>query len=300
MHLSRIDLNLFVVFDAIYSEGSITRAAEVLHLTQPAVSHALARLRETLQDDLFVRSHRGMTPTPLAQQIIGSVREALQRLQITVQENREFDVSQLQKTFRLSLRDIFEVLLLPRLSREVGRLAPYVGLNCLRVARDQIQHDLASGRIDVAADVLISHDDSICHQKLQEDRLVCLLRQDHPLGNEALTLESYLGLKHVLVSSRERGPGYEDIELSRHGFSREIGLRTQHYYSAGLVVSETDMVMTVPAHFASSLCASVPLQTREYPIPMPPMEVYLYWHRNMDRDPANRWLRELIYRLIGN
>src|SRR5690606_3029651 len=120
MHLSRIDLNLFVVFEAIYSEGSITRASEVLHLTQPAVSHALARLRETLKDELFIRTRRGMTPTPLAQQIIGSVREALQRLQITVQENREFDASQLQKTFRLSLRDIFEVMLLPSLSNQIN------------------------------------------------------------------------------------------------------------------------------------------------------------------------------------
>ena len=294
MHLSRIDLNLFVVFEAIYSEGSITRAAEVLHLTQPAVSHALARLRETLKDDVFVRTQRGMAPTPLAQQMIGSVREALQRLQLTVQENRSFEPSELQKTFRLGMRELFEVMVLPRLSKEVGRLAPQVELNCLRVARQEIAHDLASARLDVVADVLISHDDSICHQKLREDHLVCLLRPDHPLAQQGLSLESYLTLRHVLVSSRERGPGYEDIELSRHGLSRNIGLRTPHYYAAALVVAETDMVLTVPASFAEVLCRQVALQLHEFPIPLPPLEVYLYWHRNFDRDPANRWLREQI------
>ncbi len=299
MHLSRIDLNLFVVFEAIYSEGSITRAAQVLHLTQPAVSHALARLRDSLQDELFVRSQRGMTPTPLAQQIIGPVRASLQGLRIAVQENREFDPQRLEKTFRLSLRDIFEVMLLPRLTREINRRAPRVEINCLRVARGDLQHELASGHLDLAADVLLSHDDNICHEKLKEDRLVCLLRRDHPLTGESLTLEAYLAARHVLVSSRERGPGYEDVELSRHGLRREIGLRTPHYYSAALVAAETDMILTVPALFAEVLCQSVPVVLREFPIPLPPMEVYLYWHRNMDRDPANRWLRELIFQVLA-
>lgn len=299
MHLSRIDLNLFVVFEAIYSEGSITRAAQVLHLTQPAVSHALARLRDSLQDELFVRSQRGMTPTPLAQQIIGPVRASLQGLRIAVQENREFDPQRLEKTFRLSLRDIFEVMLLPRLTREINRRAPRVEINCLRVARGDLQHELASGHLDLAADVLLSHDDNICHEKLKEDRLVCLLRRDHPLAGESLTLEAYLAARHVLVSSRERGPGYEDVELSRHGLRREIGLRTPHYYSAALVAAETDMILTVPALFAEVLCQSVPVVLREFPIPLPPMEVYLYWHRNMDRDPANRWLRELIFQVLA-
>ncbi|MCP5161183.1 MAG: LysR family transcriptional regulator [Hahellaceae bacterium] len=293
MNLSRIDLNLFVVFDAIYTEGSLTRASEVLHLTQPAVSHALARLRDTLGDELFIRAKRGVSPTPLAQQLIVPVRESLQRLQTTLQVHREFEPQELQRVFRLSLRDIFEVMLLPALTAELAQQAPGVNLICMRVGRDALAHDLATGRIDLAAEVLITHDDSICHEKLQDDRLVCLIREHHP-RQDSLTLEGYLELKHVLVSSRERGPGYEDIELSRHGLSRHIGLRTQHYYAAALVASQTDMVLTVPHRFARILQHNAPLQIREFPLPLAPMEVYLYWHRNLDSDPANRWLREKI------
>lgn len=300
MHLSRIDLNLFVVFEAIYSEGSITRAAQVLHLTQPAVSHALARLRDSLQDELFVRTQRGMVPTPLAQQIIGRVRAALQGLQTAVQEHQEFDPGRLEKTFRLSLRDIFEIMLLPRLTREINRLAPRVELNCLRVTRADLQHELARGMLDLAVDVLISHDDSICHRKLKEDRLVCLMRSDHPQAEKPLALDDYLALRHVLVSSRERGPGYEDFELSRHGLSRQIGLRTSHYFAAALVAAETDMLLTLPARLADVVRRSLPLVTREFPLPLPPLAVYLYWHRNMDQDPANRWLRELILGFLSD
>src|SRR5690606_19774169 len=168
MHLSRIDLNLFVVFEAIYSEGSITRAAQVLHLTQPAVSHALARLRDTLQDELFVRSQRGMTPTPLAQQIIGPVRASLQGLQTAVQENGEVAAKRLDETFRLSLPDIFACTPLPRPTRAIKPLAPLVELTGLRGERCELQQGLARGHLDLAADVLISHEDSICHPKLKE------------------------------------------------------------------------------------------------------------------------------------
>src|SRR5690606_16061446 len=150
---------------------------------------------------------------------------SLQGLQTAVQENREFAPQRLEKTFRLSLRDIFEVMLLPRLTKEINRLAPLVELNCLRVARGDLQHELARGHRGLAADGRSRHGASICHQERKEDRLVCLRRHDHPEAGQRLTLEPSLALRHVLVSSRERGPGYEDVELSRHGLRREIGLR---------------------------------------------------------------------------
>src|SRR5690606_1221792 len=146
---------------------------QVLHLTQPAVSHALARLRDSLQDELFVRSQRGMTPTPLAQQIIGPVRASLQGLQIAVQENREFDPRRLEKTFRLSLRDIVEVMRLPRLTREMKRRAPRGGSNCSRVARGDLEHARASGQLHLAAEVRPSPEHNIWPEKLKGYRLVC-------------------------------------------------------------------------------------------------------------------------------
>ncbi|WLQ13468.1 LysR family transcriptional regulator [Hahella aquimaris] len=292
MHINRIDLNLFVVFDAIYSEGGITRASEVLHLTQPAVSHALNRLREALGDELFIRSSRGMTPTPYAHQLIGTVRQALNQLQRGLQQGQEFAPAQLETSFRLCVRDLFDVLLLPALIKNCRAIAPKVVFNCLRTPREQILHDLASGRIDLAADVLISHDDSICHEKLFEDRLSCLLRKDHPALADEWNLAEMLRWPHVQVSSREHGPGYEDIQLSRHGLQRKLGLRTPNFYGAALTAANSDLILCAPEQVARRLTQTIPLQVMPFPLTLPPLETYLYWHRSTDREPAHIWLRE--------
>lgn len=300
MHISRIDLNLFVVFEAIYTEGSITRAAEVLHLTQPAVSHALSRLRETLGDDLFVRSSRGMRPTPFAKQLIGTVRQSLGQLQRGLQQSHEFQPDQLNTTFRLYLRDLFEVLLLPELIASSKSQAPNVIFNCLRVPREQIQHDLASGRIDLAVDVLMSHDSDIKHEKLSGDRLVCLMRNQHPLLQTEWGLAEMLNWPHILVSSREHGPGFEDIQLSRHGLERQIGLRVPQYFGAALVLCRSNMLLCAPEQLARLLTVNLPLACRPFPITLSEFEVYLYWHHSVDQEPAHQWLRQLVKQTCFN
>ncbi len=300
MKLSRVDLNLFVVFDAIYTEGSISRAAELLHLTQPAVSHALGRLRDTFDDELFVRTGRGVNPTPMARNMIEAVRQALQVLQGVVQEGHRFQPATAVRTFRLSLRDIFEVMLLPRLSAVLDRISPGIDLQCQNVPRQEMLNELAAGRLDLAAEILVNVQENVCYRKLSlQDRLVCVTRLDNAFSRDRLTLKRYLALKHVLVSSRTKGPGLEDVELARRGHRRRIGFRTQHYYSAALVVSQTDMVLTVPRSFAKTLQLNVPLRIVELPFVLQSSELFLYWHRSVDRDPANQWLRQQIFELVG-
>ncbi len=300
MHINRIDLNLFVVFEAIYTEGSITRAAEVLHLTQPAVSHALSRLREALQDELFIRYGKGMRPTPFARQLIVNVRQSLGGLQRGLQQSREFSPANLETTFRLYLRDLFEVLLLPRLIAQCNTIASQVKFSCIRIARDQIQHDLASGRVDLAVDVLFSHDPDILHQKLCSDESVCLVRRNHPAMNREWTLTECLKWPHILVSSREHGPGFEDIQLARHGLERSIGLRIPQYYAAALVLLESDMVICAPRQFARALVANLPLAVLPFPMLLAEMEIYMYWHHTLDQEPAHRWLRSQLMQCIRN
>ena len=299
MHISRIDLNLFVVFDAIYSEGSITRAAEVLHLTQPAVSHALGRLREVLSDELFIRSARGMRPTPYADQLIGTVRQSLNQLQRGLQQSVEFTPSRLNTQFRLNIRDMFEVLLMPELIRCCRRYAPEVTFSCIRVPREQLIHDLASGRVDLAAEILLNHDESIVRRKVSEDRLVCLLRTGHPALEKDWTLAEMLRWPHVLVSTREHGPGYEDVQLSRHGLQRQIGLRTPHFFSAALVVAQSDLLVCAPERFANILSRRLGLMVKPFPMTLAPLELYLYWHYSVDQEPAHRWLREQVINAMG-
>ena len=251
MNLSKVDLNLFIVFDAIYTEANLTRAGQIVGITQPAVSNALARLRETFNDPLFVRTAQGMVPTPMAQNIIGPVRNALSLLRVSVQESRIFNPQQAAKTYRISMTDLTEAVILPLLFQRLRRLAPTVVIESFLSKRRETTKELAAGRLDFAVDAPLNTDPQVRHVKLMEDRYVCAMRKGHPLaGKDKLTLDDYLGLTHIHISSRRNGLGHVDLALGKMGLQRKIALRSQHYLMASQVLQQTDMVMTVPERFA--------------------------------------------------
>ncbi len=299
MHISRIDLNLFVVLDAIYREGNITRASQALKLSQPALSHALGRLRELLKDPLFVRQGSAMVPTPLVRNLIGPTRQALQTLELNVRQSQRFDPTQTRRAFHLGLRDVFEVTILPALVRVIQDQAPGIDLTSVRTDRRTIEADLAAGSLDLALDIPLPTGDAIRQTRVLRDRLIVMARTDHPAIRDELTLADYLGQTHVLVSSRRQGQGLEDFELNREGYRRRIGLRCQHYFAACRVVSQTDWLLTMPERYAR--IANAQFGNRIYPFPLPtqPLDVHLYWHANVDYDPANRWLREQCIAVLG-
>lgn len=299
MNLSRVDLNLFVVFDAIYREGNLTRASEQLHLSQPAVSHALARLRERFDDPLFERSGKGMTPTPLAKAIVGRVRAALHDLQSTLSEGLAFDPEQANRVFTLAARDVMEATALPMLMARLQQRAPNIQLRSVRLARRDMVSALSSGHIDFAVDVLLPVGSDIEHQTMGEEQLVVILRREHTLVNEPWQLSTYLSARHVLVSSRTDGPGVEDFALSRSGKARQIALRCQNYHAAVQVVRQTDLLLTLPRTFAEQLSAmQSDLVIRELPLPIAPLEMHLYWHHKSSRDPALIWLKEQVLEVL--
>ena len=172
MNLNKVDLNLFIVFDAIYSEANLTRAGQIVGITQPAVSNALARLRETFNDPLFVRTAQGMVPTPMAQNIIGPVRNALQLLRVSVQESRTFNPQQANKTYRISMTDLSEAVILPPLFQRLRRQAPLVSIESMLARRRETTKELAAGRLDFAVDAPLNTDPQVRHVKLMEDRYV--------------------------------------------------------------------------------------------------------------------------------
>ncbi|MBF8675736.1 LysR family transcriptional regulator [Pseudomonas fulva] len=293
MNLSKVDLNLFIVFDAIYTEANLTRAGQIVGITQPAVSNALSRLRETFNDPLFVRTAQGMVPTPMAQNIIGSVRSALALLRTSVQESRTFNPLQASKTFRISMTDLTEAVILPPLFQRLRRLAPGVLIESFLCKRRETTKELAAGRLDFAIDAPLNTDPQVRHIKLMQDRYVCALRQGHPQADKALSLDAYLGMTHIHISSRRNGLGYVDLALGKMGVQRKVALRSQHYLMASQVLQQTDMVMTVPERFARrhQLCY------KPLPVEVPALETHLYWHESTDQDPANRWMREQITEL---
>lgn len=294
INLSRVDLNLFVIFEAIYREGNLTRAAQQLHLSQPAVSHALARLRERFDDPLFERAGKGMTPTPLAKAIVQRVRSALQDLESTLGEGLAFDPLESSRVFTLAARDVMEFTALPPLMSHLQCVAPNLRLRSLRTPRRDIVKQLTVGQIDFAIDVLLPINEDIEHSLLGREQLTVVMRKDHPVLQQAWNLECYSQARHVLVSSRNDGPGVEDFALGRVGLNREISLRCQNYYAALQVVKATDLLLTLPLSYARQMAVEGGLEIHTLPLELAPVEIHLYWHRKANRDPALMWLKQQL------
>ena len=296
MALNRPDLNLLHVFDTIYREGSLTRAAKALHLTQPAISHSLARLRDHFNDPLFTRQGNQMVPTPLARRFLESMRPGLNQIQSAVNQFHAFAPASQRKTYALGLRDVLESTFLPQL---ISKLAPYpdMEVQSQRVARRDMETQLAAGKLDFAIDVLLPVSNQTSHELLRQDRLVVLARKGHPVIARGLDMASYLEARHILVSSRAEGPGIEDFELSRHGAQRTIRLRCQHYYAACRVVESSDLLLTMPETYARIIAQNTDIEVLAPPVEMPSIDVHLYWHKAYEQEPALVWFRDLLRNL---
>lgn len=294
MHISRLDLNLLVVLDAIFAEGGITSAAAKLNLTQPAVSHALGRLRDVLGDPLFERQGRRLVATPFARGLIEPVRQSLRGIEIALAEAERFDPATTRRRFTLGIRDVLEARILPALMHRISEAAPYVDLSAIHVDRRVLEGELAAGRVDAALDIWLSLPEHIRQRRLMADRFVVIARSGHPNVRGHIDLDTYLAQQHVLVSARTAGPGLEDIELARLGHSRHVRLRCQHYFAGCRVVSQTDMILTMTEHYARITNRPFANQILPFPIEGPGLDAHLYWHANVENDPANRWLRGMI------
>jgi DNA-binding transcriptional LysR family regulator len=276
MNLHRIDLNLFAVFDAIYTAGSLTRAADVLCITQPAVSNSLARLRDMLNDPLFVRTGHSMTPTPVAQNIIVPARAALELLRKSVQESHTFDPLIAEKQFNLLAH------------LEDG--SPNITLANFEISRSKVVSEMANGNLDFFADASTFTDPHLHKACIATDRYVVLARKNHPKLKNGLNLETFLNMNHINVTYRHDGSSAVDVVLDNLGHKRCIKFHSQHFLTVPSALVKTDMVACMPYHLAKHY----DLAMYEMPIDMPAMEYFLYWHVSMNEDHAHRWMREQI------
>ena len=293
-NISQIDLNLLVVLEAIYNEGGVSRAGEKLHLGQPAVSHALGRLRELFQDPLFVRDGRNLAPTPFTRRLIEPLGRSLRSLDALLSETGRFDPLKTQAQFTVSMHDPVEVRALAPLTRAITLGAPRVDLRIVQVRRRMIEAALSAGTLDLAIDVLLPLSEHVRRHRITADRLVVVARKGHRLIRAGFSLATYLKHDHVMVTSRRKGSSLEDLSLSERGMRRRVRLRCRNYAAALRVVSETDLVLTMPERYARILNAGVGNQILSLPIKMPTLVAYLYWHESVDDDPANCWLRALV------
>ncbi len=303
-----LDLNLLRVFDAVMSERSLTKAAVKLALTQPAVSNAIRRLRETLGDDLLRRSGQGLEPTPRAQALWPTVQEALRQLQASLAPN-PFVAASASNTFVLTMADATAAELMPGLVEVMDRDAPGVALRVVplttrdprRLLEDELA-DLAIGYFPAVLASLTAQAQSgeavpFKHQRLYESDYVCVMQRDHPLAHEALTLDQFCAARHLLVSFSGRPFGFIDEALAGLGRKRQIVLTVNQFFTAGRVVASSKLLTVLPRHFVRVTGFAEQLVLRELPFTVPTVHVDALWHRRLQHDSAHAWLRGVIGQL---
>ncbi|NBT33188.1 MAG: LysR family transcriptional regulator [Rhodobacteraceae bacterium] len=259
----------------------------------------MARLRATLDDPLFVRQGSQMMPTPFAGSIIGPVRDALDSLRSHAQNLDVFDPKQAQRLMTIGIHDVLEASFLPHLIQRIKSDAPGVDIASVRAVRNELEDDLIEGALDMAIDVGLPLSDAIAREKLFHMEHVVVVRTGHPLCAGPFGIDDYLAYGHVQVSARRFGAGFVDIALAQLNKSRRVELRCQQNYSACRVVSQTDLIATIPKVYA--LLAATQFETRILPLPLtlPQLDVYLYWHASADRDVGNLWVRERFKEVVG-
>ncbi|MCK9988453.1 MAG: hypothetical protein AzoDbin1_04925 [Azoarcus sp.] len=308
MDVEKIDLNLLRVFDALIEDGNLTLAGFRLGLSQPAMSHALAKLRKLTGDALFVRVPTGMKPTDQALRMAPSVREGLRLLEGSLKGNMYFDPQSAERTFRLLLSDIGEVVYLPRLMRRLEEIAPAVNIQVLQLPRESYPEAFFSGEADLAIGFLPGLKSGFYQQRLFADTYGCLVRTNHPRIESNLSLEQFLGESHVLVEpggSRYMTVAHQTstttlIEhyFAEHGLARRIGLRVPHFLAAPDVVQSTDLIATVPSYVIRATRPRPELKLLQLPLNVPRFEIRQFWHQRNHDDAGHRWLRGVIAELF--
>jgi DNA-binding transcriptional LysR family regulator len=306
--LRTLDLNLLKVFDVVMAERSLTRAAHLLSITQPAVSNAVRRLRDALGDELLVRKGRTLEPTSRAEELWPAVRDALQRLQNALAPN-VFEPATATTTFVLTMADATAAELMPPLVGRITVQAPDISLRVVplttrdpRRLLDEGHADLAIGNFpavmaDLTARAQAGEAISFLHHRLFQGEYVCVMRRGHPLAKGPLTLKRYCEARHMLVSFSGRAYGFIDEALSTMGRSRRVVLTVNQFFTAGKIVAHSDLLAVLPRHFVNVTGFADQLVLRELPFAPPAIQVDALWHQRQNSSSAHTWLRAQVVSL---
>lgn len=300
MELKDIDLNLLVVMQQMFKARSVSRVAEQLGLSQPAVSNALARLRKLLGDPLFVRTPAGMLPTPRAQQFAEPLAQALGTLHAALNQRTEFAPAHSERVFTIGMTDIGEIYFLPTLMDALARAAPGVSVSTVRNTAVNLKEEMEAGHVDLAIGLLPQLKSGFFQRRLFTQRYVCLFRKGHALDKRRVSLREFSAAEHVVVVSPGTGHGKVDEVLERAGIRRTVRLTVPHFVAVGHILCHTDMVATVPERLAQALVAPFGLAFTRHPATVPQIAIKVFWHAKVHKDPANQWLRTLVFETFAN
>lgn len=293
MNLSAVDLNLLVVLEALLAERSVTAAARRLGLSQPAVSHALSRLRALLGDPLFVRAPGGLAPTARTEALTTSLARAMDAIRQSLAEP-SFDPETSDRSFSIATADLGAFVLVPPLLERLAKSAPRVDVAVRSTPMETAERQLAEGSLDLAVVVSPTTRAGFYREPLFRERFVCVLRRGHPFERGKLTLDRYCAASHVLVAPRGTPGSPLDAELAELGRRRRVALSVPHFLVAPHVVARSDLVWTAPESMARSFAQLLPLVVRPLPLRIEGFVMLQLWHERHQRDPAHVWLRRQV------
>ena len=304
MNIARVDLNLLVYLDVLLRECNVTRAAEELGISQPAMSNSLRRLRYLFGDPILVRTSDGMTPTDRALELQPMVRKVLSAAEQAILPKTEFEPMESNRIFRIMASDYTESTLLPVLLRQLRKQAPNIRLDIMTPS-DVSFHDVERGKVDMVINRFDSLPQSFHQVHLWDDSFSCIMSANNPV-KDRWSLESYLSSKHIWVSKTGMGVGvgmtpddvqrlgWVDEALSKQGVKRDISLFTRHYQVALLLAEQDDLIVTIPSMSAKSIANSDKVVILDPPFEIERMRLKMVWSPLLQHDPGHRWLRQLI------
>ena len=296
--MSKLDLDWLNVFVEVYRTRSVSRAAERLDMAQANASIALNKLRRHFGDRLFSRTSQGMEPTPYAQQVYPDVLDTVERLGRLVGARASFDPHEAQRTFRVSMTDISEIVVLPTLVNHLRQVAPGVVIEEERIATDTPRR-LESGEIDLAVGFMPHLEAGFYQQTLFEQNFVCLAAKDHPRIHTAPDQKAFLAEKHIVVTTSGTGHAIVDKMLAKEGFERRIVLRVAGFLGVARIVAQTELLVIVPRRLGEALARQEDIRAFPPPLKLPSFAVKQHWHERFHADAGNVWLRHTLVQLFG-
>ena len=302
MDLHSVDLNLLVVFQHLYNVRRVSRVAQTLGVTQPAISNSLARLRALFNDELFVRTSRGMLPTPMAIELAEPVAAALDALNGVFNRQLAFDPATSQRAFQIAMTDIGEVHFLPKLMHALGERAPGITISTVRNTAVNLREEMAAGQVDLAVGHLPDLTAEFFQRRLFRQKYVCMFRPGHALDRPRTTRmsrEDFERAEQVMVVAAGTGHGQVDAFMARAHVQRNIRLRVPHFVALADILHATDLIATVTEKFAQRSAQHFGLRYVDHPLDVPDVQINLFWHARYHREPASQWMRALLFELFS-
>ena len=290
----RYDLNLLPVFIALMEERSVTRAALRLGITQPALSNALNRLRDTLQDPLFIRERYGIKPTQFAEEIAPVIVESLGRLDEVLVGRQTFDPATATRQLNIAVNTYVEVVLVPGIVARLRALAPGIKMSLAPYGNDLAETGVISGTTDMVLGRIVEPPDNLIIQHLMDDSLACVVRADHPDIGDSLSREQYEALRHVNIQPPGRLRAGLFQALDRQGLRRELAISVTHFLAVPEIIAVTDYCATLPRLICKQIAKDPRLKVVEAPVDLGTFPVQIAWHVRYRNDPAHKWFRQLL------